>query len=555
MQTALDARLLPQSFPRPDKPASRGFFSSVLRVRHRSLCDSLKGCSRQPVRESGLLPRKSYGLGTIYAGERYDDSRYSGRSLTTKWTNISAALRAALLALSGWTASHGASIVTTPPLLQPGDRYQLVFVTAHTFAATSTDIATYNANVAAEAALNPTLAVFDAQNNVTWTVIGSTATVNANVNAPSSGGVYTLDGTMVASSAQSLYSNPCPISVNMCPGPLLSPIDITQMGTPLTTSVWTGSLSSGVAAGNPSLGYDWTYLGSSPGSGGDPFGDVTQGCSSDTSSFWADCDYNPGTKLFSLYALSSVITVPAPGGAPAINRSGVVPTYSSVPVIQPGSWVSIYGTNLASGTTLWNGDFPTLLGGTSVMIDNKPAYLWSVSPFQINLQAPDDPATGLVSVAVTTGSGTATSTVTLAAYGPSFSLLGDAKHVAGEIATPNGTGAYGDGAYDLVGPVGAFPFSTRPVKPGEVLTLFGVGFGPTTPHVPAGQIFSGVASTNGPVTVTIGGLNANVSFAGITEAGLYQLNLTVPNTASGDQPLQAAVNGVQTPLGPVVTVQ
>jgi uncharacterized protein (TIGR03437 family) len=86
--------------------------------------------------------------------------------------------------------------------------------------------------------------------------------------------------------------------------------------------------------------------------------------------------------------------------------------------------------------------------------------------------------------------------------------------------------------------------------------LYGVGFGPTTPHVPAGQVFSGAAPTTNAVTVSIGGVNAKVLFSGITEAGLYQINLIVPpNTGSGDQPLQATVNGVQTPVGPVVTVQ
>jgi uncharacterized protein (TIGR03437 family) len=254
--------------------------------------------------------------------------------------------------------------------------------------------------------------------------------------------------------------------------------------------------------------------------------------------------------------INNRVRVLTPSTVPAITKNGIVPVYSPVPVIQPGSWISIYGSNLANGTYLWNGDFPKSLGGTSVMIDNTPAYLWSVSPTQINLQVPDDTTTGLVSVAVTTASGTSASTVTLAQYGPSFSLLGDGKHAVGEIATPNGTGAYGGGTYDLVGPSGTFSFNTRPVNPGETLTLYGVGFGPTTPHVPAGQAFSGTAPTNTPVTITIGSVNANVSFAGITEAGLYQFNLTVPpNTGSGDQPLQATVNGVQSPAGPVVTVQ
>jgi uncharacterized protein (TIGR03437 family) len=250
----------------------------------------------------------------------------------------------------------------------------------------------------------------------------------------------------------------------------------------------------------------------------------------------------------------------SPGVSPAINPGGIVPVYSSVSVVQPGSWISIFGSNLASGTSVWNGDFPTALpeGGssvTSVTIDGNPAYLWFASPSQINLQVPDDSTTGPVNVVVTTAAGTASAMVTLSPQGPSFSLLGDNRHVIGEIPT-NGTGAYGGGTYDLVGPANTFSFSTRPVKPGEALVLYGVGFGPTTPHVPAGHSYSGAASTNTPVTVTIGGIQANVAFAGIIEAGLYQINVTVPqNAAAGDQPLLATVNGVQTPAGVVVTVQ
>jgi uncharacterized protein (TIGR03437 family) len=267
-----------------------------------------------------------------------------------------------------------------------------------------------------------------------------------------------------------------------------------------------------------------------------------------------------GGDVFIADPQNNRIRLLTPGTQPTISQAGVVPIYSSVPVIQPGSWVSIYGSDLGSGTFLWNNDFPVSLGGTSVTIDSKQAYLWVVSPTQINLQVPDDATTGMVSVVVTTAAGTATSTVTLAQYGPSFSLLGDGKHVAAEIITPNGTGAYG--SYDLVGPSNTFSYSTRPVKAGETLVLFGVGFGPTNPHVPAGQAFSGSAPTAYTVTITIGGVPANVSYTGITEAGLYQVNLTVPaNTGSGDQQVQATINGnpfspsIQTPLGAVVTVQ
>ncbi len=245
-----------------------------------------------------------------------------------------------------------------------------------------------------------------------------------------------------------------------------------------------------------------------------------------------------------------------PGTSPSINSNGIAPVFSTISVVQSGSWLSIFGANLASGTFVWKGDFPTSLGGTSVTVDNRPAYLWYVSPTQINLQVPDDSVTGSVNVVVTTPTGTATSTVTLASQGPSFSLLADGKHVAAEIPTPNGTGAYGGGSYDLVGPSNVFSYSTRPVKQGEILTLYGVGFGPTSPQVLAGHAFSGAAPTNNPVTVSIGGVNANVAFAGIVAAGLYQINVTVPaGVGTGDVAIHATINGVQTPSGPVVTVQ
>jgi uncharacterized protein (TIGR03437 family) len=74
--------------------------------------------------------------------------------------------------------------------------------------------------------------------------------------------------------------------------------------------------------------------------------------------------------------------------------------------VAPGAWVSIFGINLAASTTvataanLVNGYLPTTLGGTSVTIDGKPAYLNYVSSTQINAQAPNDSAIGNISVTV-----------------------------------------------------------------------------------------------------------------------------------------------------------
>jgi uncharacterized protein (TIGR03437 family) len=248
---------------------------------------------------------------------------------------------------------------------------------------------------------------------------------------------------------------------------------------------------------------------------------------------------------------------PSGPGPPSISPSGVVPLFSTVPTIQPGSWVSIYGSNLASGTVTWNGDFPTTLGGTSVAIDGKQAYLWYVSPGQINLQAPDDTATGSVSVTVTTGSGTASTTVTLGEFGPSLSLV-DGKHVAGVILRSDGSGAYGGGTYDIIGPTGtSLGYPTVAAKAGDSLELFGVGFGPTNPTVPAGQAYSGAAPTTNTVQLLINGNVVMPSFAGITSAGLYQFNIPqLPfGLGTGDVPLQATVAGVSSPSGVVISLQ
>jgi uncharacterized protein (TIGR03437 family) len=240
----------------------------------------------------------------------------------------------------------------------------------------------------------------------------------------------------------------------------------------------------------------------------------------------------------------------SPVGAPSISAGGIVPLFSTVNIIQPGEWVSIYGTNLASGIAVWNGDFPTLLGGTSVEIDGKPAYLEFVSPGQINLQAPDDAARGTVSVVVTTAAGSATSTVTLSDYGPSFSIL-DTAHVAGIIVRTNGTGAYGKGSYDILGPTGSsFGYPTVAANPGDIVELFAVGFGPTTPEVPAGEAFSGAAPVTNPITLYINNVIVKPSFVGLSGAGLYQINLVVPSgMGTGDVPLMALAGGMQTPAG------
>ena len=251
---------------------------------------------------------------------------------------------------------------------------------------------------------------------------------------------------------------------------------------------------------------------------------------------------------------TAVLTCLAP--APSIAPGGVVPVYSSVNMIQPGEWVSIYGANLATSTVNWNGDFPKSLGGTSVTIDGKPAYLSFVSPGQINLQAPDDTSAGPVPVVVTTKGGTASATVTLAGFAPSFFLF-DSKHVAGIIVRSNGSGAYGGGTYDILGPTGkSLGYATVAAKAGDSIELFAVGLGPTQPAVKSGQAFAGAAPATNPVSLLIDNVSVTPLFAGLSGAGLYQLNVIIPpGLGTGDVPLVASVGGVRTPSAVVISLQ
>jgi uncharacterized protein (TIGR03437 family) len=74
--------------------------------------------------------------------------------------------------------------------------------------------------------------------------------------------------------------------------------------------------------------------------------------------------------------------------------------------------------------------------------------------------------------------------------------------------------------------------------------------------VPAGKALSIPApKTVQQVSVTIGSVSQTVD-AYIVAAGLYQMNVTIPqNVASGDLPLRATAGGLQTPSTVLISVQ
>jgi uncharacterized protein (TIGR03437 family) len=258
------------------------------------------------------------------------------------------------------------------------------------------------------------------------------------------------------------------------------------------------------------------------------------------------------------HRIRSLTPVVVAAGAPTISPGGIVPVYSTSTTIQPGSWISIYGTNLttSSAPVFWNNDFPTTLGGTSVTINGKPAYLWFVSPTQINAQAPDDTTTGLVPVVVKTPAGSYTWDVTLGVYAQSFCML-DATHIAGIILRNDGSGAYGGGTYDIIGPTGtSLGYPTVAVKGGDSVALFAVGLGPTSPVVPSGQLYSGASKATYGVYMIINGKTQVIpAFTGLVSAGLYQMNFTMPaGVGTGDVPITINIAASVTPAGPVISL-
>jgi uncharacterized protein (TIGR03437 family) len=232
----------------------------------------------------------------------------------------------------------------------------------------------------------------------------------------------------------------------------------------------------------------------------------------------------------------------AAAAAPAIASGGVANAVSGAAGVTPGAWTSIYGTNFAtasrtlSSSDLVNNTIPTTLGGVSVQINRKPAFVQYVSGTQINVLAPADASTGSVAVSVTNSTGTSNSiTANLSDVLPGLSSLSNYVRAVRfpDGAVVNGTGLSETGYK-----------TTAAVGQGDVVALYGTGFGSTASPNDVGVVFTGAYQTANPVTVTIGGVAAEVLWSGIVGPGLYQINVRVPAALpDGDHAVVATVAG------------
>ena len=254
-----------------------------------------------------------------------------------------------------------------------------------------------------------------------------------------------------------------------------------------------------------------------------------------------------------------------PGGFPGLPTITSIVNSASYATgsIAPGTIVTIFGTNLGAQNlangTFANGQMSTTVGGMQITFDGTPApilYTRSdqaavVVPFEIAGKSQVE-----VRAAMSFGQGgfpgggpipggqiPGGTQITVAAASPgiytaSASGTGQAA-VTNENGTANGAGA--------------------PALRGSTVSIYLTGAGVLMPATRTGALGTADQRIAAPVTVTIGGQEARVTYAGAAPSalqGLYQINAVVPSTvAVGSVPLQASINGVASQAGVTVLIQ
>jgi len=248
--------------------------------------------------------------------------------------------------------------------------------------------------------------------------------------------------------------------------------------------------------------------------------------------------------------IGSAFTAPA-AAAPVIASGGVANALGGEAGAAPNAWIAIYGSNLSTtarslaSSDVVNNTLPAALDGVSVQINGKDAFLDYVSPGQVNVLAPDDASAGTVSVRVMNSAGSSTVLTNLQALLPGLAVLNQYVRAVrpADGAIVNGTGNVESG-YTTVAAAAS----------GDILSLFGTGFGPATGAPAVGSVFSGAYPLANTITVTIGGMFAQVLWAGLVGPGLYQINVVVPALSAGNQAVIASVLGVSTQSGALLKI-
>ena len=271
----------------------------------------------------------------------------------------------------------------------------------------------------------------------------------------------------------------------------------------------------------------------------------------------------------------------AAGPLPLISEGGIVlaTLLPTVNTISPRSIISVFGQNFSPGTTLFpnldgNGNLARSLGGTCLEMNGERLPIFAMTPTQINAQTSAVQALGPASFRVVTNCNTSSA---LLSEPLTVAFNSGVEMTTVETATP-GFFLFPPLADDgliaarfnsdavAVAPAGMFSDQfgpSRPARPGDVIVMYGTGWGPSTASLGTGQLATGAAQLlpGANPAVSFGGIflaPQDVFYVGVTPntAGLYQLAIRVPSGAqTGNHQVVLTVYGKSTPVGPVVPVK
>ncbi|MDQ2946643.1 MAG: hypothetical protein M3Y27_11980, partial [Acidobacteriota bacterium] len=213
-----------------------------------------------------------------------------------------------------------------------------------------------------------------------------------------------------------------------------------------------------------------------------------------------------------------------------IDPTGVVNAASSALFtagVAPGELISIYGANLSSAV-LSDANFPATLGGVQVLVNNRPAPIFTVSPNQISAVVPFATTEQIASIQVV-NNGTPSNTVTLYVN----------LTAPGVFTNPSGGIGYAAALHSNFSVI----TPSSPAQVGETISIFLTGLGAVTPAVVDGAPgpTSPLSMVISPITVYIGGKQVASTFSVLAPQliGLYQINVQVPaGVASGNAVLE-----------------
>ena len=192
-------------------------------------------------------------------------------------------------------------------------------------------------------------------------------------------------------------------------------------------------------------------------------------------------------------------------------------------VFAPGMLASLYGTKLANSTqSAASLPLPLTIDGVTVTVNGVHAPLWFVSPGQINFQLPYETPLGPALVVVTNNGLVSTDIITVTPTAP-----GIFNHGGAVVPSPSADRGGGASIY-ITGE-------------GELTPMIETG-APPPEGVPASQL----PKPRAFVTVTVGGVSAEVTFIGTPWlVGVTQVNFTLAaGTPTGVQPVVVTIGGV-----------